>query len=147
MIQNATPLLDAYKVFIKDVIANNQVWTLVKNDEMALIDAQLYDDAVSTLFFSNISAAFLLKEEQWPDYDVVAIQLSSFLEQWLVGLYNQDILVAAIWNDVATGREFEPLELLLEFLDEIQATNFEINFNNYYSVADFLKKIKSTLED
>lgn len=147
MIQDASALIDAYKAFIQSALQQEKVWTLVKADEMAIIDSQMYDGELATLFFSNMEAAFLLQKEQWQDFEVAEISLPSFLEKWLVGLYNQDIMVAAIWNDVATGREFEPLELLLEFLETIQEQKIAINFENYYTVEDFLLKIKDTLEE
>lgn len=146
MIQDASAIIDAYKEFINTAIEQGKVWTLVKADEMAIVDSQLYDDTLTTLFFSKMEAAYLLQKDEWFDFEVAEISLSSFLEKWLVGLYNQDIMVAAIWNDVATGREFEPLELLLEFLETLKEQESELVFENYYDLNDFLLKIKESLE-
>lgn len=146
MIQDASAIIDAYKEFINTAIEQGKVWTLVKADEMAIVDSQMYDDTLTTLFFSKMEAAFLLQKDEWFDFEVAEISLSSFLEKWLVGLYNQDIMVAAIWNDVATGREFEPLELLLEFLETLKEQESELVFENYYNLNDFLLKIKESLE-
>ncbi len=145
MLQDISSLENQYKVFINDVITAKQVWALVKMDEIALLDSQLYDDAMATPFFSNEAAALALRKDEWADFDVVAINLKDFLEKWLTGLYNQDIMVAAIWSVSATGREFEALELLLEFLEALQKEETQFAFDNYFSIDDFILKIKEAL--
>jgi hypothetical protein len=147
MIINTDALEEQYKNFINNAIAAESVWTLVHDDELALLDSQLYDDVLATPFFSSETAAFSLKNDEWYDYTVVKIDLSDFLEKWLIGLFNQDIMVAAIWNDVATGREFEPLELLIEFLQQLNQNNSEIDFKAYASIEEFMNRIQDTLSD
>lgn len=147
MIQDLEQLEQQYKVFVVKAIEQGKVWTLIQHDEMALFDSQLYDDHVATPFFSDRDAAFSFQSGEWSDFDIAEIQLPAFLERWLTGLYNQDIMVAAIWNDVATGREFEPLELLLDFLQTLQQQQHPVSFDNYFSIEDFILKIKESLSE
>ncbi|OJU77760.1 MAG: hypothetical protein BGO09_03260 [Bacteroidetes bacterium 47-18] len=147
MIQDPGQLEQLYKNFVLKAIEHGKVWTLVKHDEMALFDSQLYEGLTATPFFSDRDAAFLFLTGEWADFEVAKIELSSFLERWLTGLYNKDIMVAAIWNDVATGREFEPLELLLDFLEELQQRQHSVSFDNYFSIDDFILKIKDSLSE
>lgn len=147
MLVDTNALENLHKQFVEKVIEKQTVWTLVHNDEMALFDSQLYDDVAATPFFSSTEAAGAMITDEWADFKIAAITLPTFLEKWLIALYNQDVMVAAIWNDVATGKEFEPLELLLEFLDTLQQGHIPIQFENYYSLTDFINKVKEFLKD
>jgi len=148
MITDVSALENQYLQFIEKAIEQQKVWTIVSDDDMPLFQSQQYDDLLAMPFFSNLDAALIMTaEEEWKDFEIDEVPLEDFLESWLIGLYTQDVQVAAIWNEELMGREFEPLELAIAFIEELKKANIDLEFEKFESVDQLFEEIKNTLAD
>lgn len=148
MLTDVSTLENQYLQFIEKAIAQQKVWTIVSEDDMPLFQSQQYDDLLAMPFFSNLDAALMmLQEEEWKEFEIDEVPLEDFLESWLIGLYTQDVQVAAIWNADLVGREFEPLELAIEFIQKLKEQNLDLEFEKFASVDHLFEEIKNTLKD
>ena len=148
MLTDISTLENQYLQFIDKAIAQQKVWTIVSEDDMPLFQSQQYDDLLAMPFFSNLDAALMmLQEEEWKEFEIDEVPLEDFLESWLIGLYTQDVQVAAIWNADLVGREFEPLELAIEFIQKLKEQNLDLEFEKFASVDHLFEEIKNTLKD
>lgn len=148
MLTDVSTLENQYLQFIDKAIAQQKVWTIVSEDDMPLFQSQQYDDLLAMPFFSNLDAALMmLQEEEWKEFEIDEVPLEDFLESWLIGLYTQDVQVAAIWNVDLVGREFEPLELAIEFIQKLKEQNLDLEFEKFASVDHLFEEIKKTLKD
>lgn len=105
--------------FIVESIEHGCVWGLQGPDGWALCDSEKYDNTDVMPFWSQESFARVHCQEDWKDYEPVAIELEEFLEDWLTGMHEDVILIGINWDEDLEGVEMEPLDLLEEFDQEL----------------------------
>ena len=105
--------------FIVEALEQGCVWGLQGPDGWALCGSEKYEDTDVMPFWSQQEFAQLLCQDDWKDYEVVAIELEEFLEDWLTGMHEDVVLVGVNWNQELEGVEMEPLDLLEEFDQEL----------------------------
>lgn len=103
-----------YEKFIKEVSKTETVWGLkLKNkDGWAVVLSNEYEDAEVMLFWSEKRLAKLCIVEEWMEYEVNSITLENFMNNWLIGLDEDDLLVGLNWDFNLIGLEVEPIDLL-----------------------------------
>ena len=136
-------------LFIQRVVEFEKVWGLESEDGFATSSSN--DDEEENirsiiLFWSDKAYAKALAKEDWIDYYAREMTLSEFLENWLVGMYNDNFLVGTNWDANMFGVESEPLLLALEILAELRKKNRAISFSKYNDLDDFESQILSVIE-
>ena len=106
--------------FIVEAIEFGCVWGLQGPEGWALCGSEKYETTDVMPFWSQEDFARVHCQEDWKDYEPVAIELEEFLEDWLTGMHEDVILVGINWDQELEGIEMEPLDLLEEFDTELE---------------------------
>lgn len=82
----------------------------------------------------------------WEEYKVVAITLSTFMEDWCIGMSNENYAVGLDFDKNMEGIEIDPLELLLSICNRLMEQKIEPVFSKFKSVAEIKKYTEEALE-
>ncbi len=105
--------------FIVEAIENGCVWSLQGPEGWALCGSEKYEGTDVMPFWSQETFARIHCQDDWKDYEPMAIELGEFLEDWLTGMHEDVVLVGINWDEELEGVEIEPLDLLEEFDGEL----------------------------
>jgi hypothetical protein len=104
-----------YIRFFEDTISSGCVWGLQSDEGWAQCESNKFKDAVVIPFWSQPEYVEPHREGEWENYEVVAIDLEEFMDDWLTGMH-QDVILAGInWGDGLDGEDYEPLDILIEY--------------------------------
>jgi len=146
MTQHANNIEHRYKSFIQHVVDTEQVWGLTNEDTWATSSSATYEDAEVILFWSTKEGAAACAEDEWAGYTPEAISLVEFLENWCVGMYDDELLVGADFDQELTGKEAEPLVLALDVVTQLKAAGKTLQFEQYESQEEFEEQLIEALE-
>jgi hypothetical protein len=104
---------------IVEAIDTGCVWGLEGPEGWALCASEVHDDTEVMPLWSAREFAQGHCVEEWAEYQPVAIALAELLEDWLPGMHADVTLVGVNWNAALEGDEWEPLDLLAEFEQEL----------------------------
>ncbi len=105
------PAEESLEAFIEEVLAGGQIWGLASNDGWAIC-ASSDDDTIDVYpFWSNEADAALHCVGEWSIFWPVALTLEDFLEDWLPGMDQDEVLAGTNWNEDLEGLEVEPAYL------------------------------------
>jgi hypothetical protein len=102
--------------FVRRVVELGKVWGLHTDDGWVVSPSNDGERSVMP-FWSDRAYAAQCAADEWHGYEPTAIPLQSFLEQWLPGMANDDVLVGTNWNAQLIGVEVAPADLLRELTD------------------------------
>ena len=100
-----------HKIFVRTVLKEGIVWGLRCDDGWAIAPSTMYEDASVMPFWSHRASAKAVAKEEWSEYEPTAIDLESFIDNWLRGMHDDGVLVGTNWNANLLGHEIEPFEL------------------------------------
>lgn len=140
--------------FIQKICQTGIVWALELNEEYASEYSNEYEDeegnpAEMICFWSEEKFAQEAAVKNWKKYSTDAIQLNEFIENWCLGMSNDQVLVSSDINADKIGFESDPLELILEINKEclLQKINPKLeNYSSLTTLADEINKILITEE-
>ena len=104
-----------YGQFITDAADTGCVWGLEGPEGWALCDSEAYPESQVMPFWSQPEYAQNHCVDEWQGYQVIAVSTEEFLDDWLPGMHDDQLLVGINWNDDLAGQEVEPLDLLEDF--------------------------------
>ena len=106
-----------YENFIKRVLKSGMVWGLENEKGWFVCESNEYEDTEVMPFWSDEAYArqCAITIQEWSKYKPSSITLDEFLENWIYGMNEDDLLVGVNWNAKLIGLEVEPYELLKEF--------------------------------
>lgn len=104
-----------YRLFFDEAVHTGCVWGLENDEGWAQCDSEKYSDATVIPFWSQPEYAELHRQDEWSAYNVIAISLEEFLDDWLTGMHEDVILVGVNWNANFEGDDHEPLDVLQDF--------------------------------
>lgn len=104
-----------YRLFFNDAVNTGCVWALQSEEGWAQCGSEKYTETAVIPFWSQPEYAEVHKQDDWEGYQVVAISLEEFLDDWLTGMHEDVILVGINWNQSLEGDDHEPLDILHEF--------------------------------
>lgn len=104
-----------YHLFLHDAVATGCVWGLEGPAGWALCDSESFPDSQVMPFWSQPEFAQSHCVDEWQVYKVVAVSTEEFLDEWLPGMHDDEIIVGVNWNAELAGQEVEPLDLLEDF--------------------------------
>ncbi len=109
---------EAYEHFLDEVLGTEIVWGLFNGEIWATCDSEDFDDREVLPFWSNEHLAAKLCSEDWADFKPKAIRFDDFIDDWLHGMHDDNVMVGINWNEELIGAEIEPVWLIDDLLEE-----------------------------
>ena len=152
MLQNSITVKKKHKNFIKEVTDNEAVWCLKSDKGLATSSSVKYEDESGepikiVCFWSNRKLANVCGKKYWEDYVPTEMELSVFLENWCVGLHNDDLIVGTNFDWNLFGQENDPVELILEIAEVLQEKNKDLDFRKFENIKDLETQVKDIYEN
>lgn len=144
MLQDTATAETKYKLFIEKVAATKLVWGLLSKQGWANSSADSDDETDVIPFWSERGFAKACARDDWRGFTATEIPLADFLENWCIGMDENDTLVGANWDANMIGQEVEPLQVVFDILNRLKAINSTIKFKEYNNVEDFLTAINES---
>lgn len=139
-----------HKAFVSEVCKNKEVYVLMSDEGYAFSETIFIDDdngdvIDKMLFWSNIKAVEACRIGDWSDHNIEEIDLVTFLEQWCVSLKNDDLIIGTNPTHDMVSYEIDPLDLVLEIIEQLRKENIPIKLKQFESVAELEKQAKRVL--
>ena len=99
---------DKYSYFISKVSDFEEVWGLY-NEGWAVLGNNEKEDILP--FWPEREFAIIAADELWKDYSPKSIDLSDFIEKYLVGMCSDGIKANVFYNSIDNGVVVNPLRL------------------------------------
>jgi hypothetical protein len=147
MLQDALITQQRHEQFIQRAAESNAVWALSSEEGWAVSSSHVDENTDIILFWSDAAYATAVAKEDWLHYQPVAIPLSEFLENWLPGMYQSQVLVGTNWDANLFGEETAPLNLALDIIEAVRTKGTTLSFEKYTDLADFESEVRRTIEN
>lgn len=98
-------------------------------------------------FWAEEALAKSCIKSDWSDYKIARITLSDFIENWCVGMEEDGLIVGTEFDQNMFGYEAEPLELILELVNELEQNRKELHFKKFKDISDIKDQVKKILEE
>ena len=136
--------------FIKEITESELVWVLEKEEGYATASSINFEDeegepAEVLCFWSEKALAQACVKNGWEEYQPSEINLAEFIENWCIGIDNDELLVGTNFDQNMFGFEIEGYELILELVDELKKNNKELNFQKFENLEDLEKQIRDAI--
>lgn len=146
MQQDHTAIKTRHEKFVKNVCETNIVYGLKSKDGFATSDSNDQEDEDGEpigiiCFWSEKALANACIKDDWAEYQVAEITLSEFIENWCIGMNNDNLLAGTNFDHNLSGFEIEPLELALELIKELKANKNNITLRKFTGLNDLEKQI------
>lgn len=126
-----------YRTFIEYVVQHRVVFSLQDQSRFyAECPSESYNNdlgepEVVYCFWHTAHMARACQQEEWSDYQLVEINLADFMYETLIEMDKDQYLVGVSFDAELFGIEIEPIELLADLLDEIQAQHLVDEFVDF----------------
>lgn len=140
-----------HQQFIQDVCQQAKVWTLKSPDVYAISSSINYNDNQGQPLpmlctWSSKSQALACAQQEWGDFKPESIELSSFLEDWCIGMDEDGLMVGTNFTAKMEGNEIEPLMLILELSTELKRLKKKVTLQHFNGITDLIEQIREVLE-
>lgn len=142
MLPEATQHESQYQAFIKQVVANDEVWGLEGEEGLAISSSSDDEEQDVIPFWSEEALAKAVAADDWAGFKPSPMSLTEFMENWLTGMHNDELLAGTDWDDSLTGKEVEPLVLALDLANEAIASGKKVEFANYKDAEDYRRQVQ-----
>lgn len=132
----------SYRAFVQQAVAADEVWGLEGEEGLAISSSSENEEQDVIPFWSGEALAKAVAVDDWATFKPSAMTVAEFLENWLVGMHNDELLVGTNWSAELSGKEVEPLVLALDLAKELEASGKEIEFANYKDLKDFQQQVR-----
>lgn len=151
MLQNHITVRLRHERFIKIVSETKIVYGLSNDEGFASSSSTTFDNDNDepiglVCFWSDKARARSCINSAWENYQIVELSLQEFLENWCVGLHNDNLMVGTNFDSNMFGFEAEPLELILDIIGELKTRNIKLELTKYESIDDLARQIKEILD-
>lgn len=116
--ENSVTLREAYEDFIDEVLDTEIIWGLANEEGWAMSDSNDFEDKEVIPFWSNEKLANALCNDEWQGYRPSPIRFDEFIDAWLHGMHEDDVLAGINWNTDLVGSEVEPIMLIEDLIGE-----------------------------
>lgn len=152
MIQDSITIEQRHRKFVEKVCETQIIYALKDSKGFATSISNDYetedgDEAMLICFWSEAAMAKALISKEWSNYKVEEISLASFLENWCIGMYNDETYAGTNFDMNLFGFEADPLELAFELINEIKKQNYKVPLRNYDSIEEYEADLKQDLEE
>ena len=132
----------AYRKFILKVVAQDEVWGLEGEEGLAISSSMKNEEQDVIPFWSEEALAKSVAADDWANFKPSSMRVVEFLENWLTGMHNDELLVGINWDAELSGEELEPLVVALDLAREIEASGKEISFESYKDINDYIAQVR-----
>lgn len=130
-----------YTQFIEKVAATKLVWGLKSKTGWANTESAENAEVGVIPFWGDRSLAKISARDEWKTYTPTDVPLAIFLEDWCLGMSENETLVGINFDAKMQGVEAEPELVAFDILTRLKAINSAIKFTNYTSIDDFITEI------
>jgi hypothetical protein len=151
MIQDSIIIEKRHKRFIKKICESEIVFGLKNHKGFATSSSINYENNEGKpigiiCFWAEKSLAKSCIEKDWLDYKVSEILLCDFIENWCLGMENDELLVGSEFDRNMFGFESEPMELIIELITELKSIGKDLSFKKFEGILDLEKQVKEIIE-
>lgn len=137
--------------FVKKVCDTKIVFGLKNDDGFATSSSNEFDDKDGNpieliCFWAERALANSCRKSDWENYELVELSLEEFIENWCVGLYNDELLVGTSFDQNMFGYEVEPLELILEIIEELKSKQIGLALRKYADIEELEEQVKEIVD-
>ena len=100
-----------YDLFIARIQMTGLVWGLKNKDGWAVCPSLEFEKTDVFPFWSEEADARAQCTEDWSVYTPGKITLEEFLENWLPGMHEDEVMVGPNWTTDMSGLEVEPADI------------------------------------
>lgn len=141
MLQDIATIETKYKLFVERVAASKQVWGLKSKAGWANSESN-EDEAVTVIpFWSDRALAKACARDDWKNFTPTEISVADFLENWCIGMAEDETLAGLNWDANMFGKETDALSVAVDVLNRLNEINSAISFTNYSSITEFITDI------
>jgi hypothetical protein len=146
--QDASIEKQKHERFIKQTCQSGVVWGLENQDGFAMTSSAEFEDSDGEAsevlcFWSEVGMAKLCINDEWENYKTAKVELADFMENWCIGMFEDELLVGVDFDEQLEGLELDPLDLILELCEELKKNGSKINFEHYADIDEFVEEVKS----
>jgi hypothetical protein len=150
MFQDSITLKNRHLKFLKTVSDSEIVFGLKSKNGFANSSSTQYKDdkgnpiGMICFWAEEVRAKSCIKDE-WKKYNVTEIPLTDFIENWCVGMANDELLIGTQFDQNLFGYEVEPLELIIELIDELKSIEKDLKLGKFNGIADLEKQVREII--
>ncbi len=136
--------------FIQNIIKNNKVFVIEYKDEIAISQSLLFkDDAANPVnvvcFWSDKDQANKCCIDVWKHYKPQEICIATFIEDYLVSVYNESFIAGLNFNEKMEGIEADPLDVIVELVKTLKKNKMNLEFEYFKNLTDLENQIQKLL--
>ena len=146
MLQNISTVEYKHKKFIERVVEFQTVWGLNSEEGWATSCSNVNEHIEVIPFWSDRAYASACVKGDWITYKPESMSLTMFLENWCIGMHNDQVLAGTNWDANLFGKEVQPLRLAFDLLQHAKSTHQTITVTRYKSVEDFENQVNEVLK-
>lgn len=109
---------ELFENFVDEILNTEIVWGLSNEDGWAICDSNDFEDREAIPFWSDEKKAQALCSGDWQDYVPRPIPIDEFVDAWLHGMHEDNLLVGTNWDEELVGPEIEPIMMIEDILGE-----------------------------
>jgi len=147
MAQEEITFKDKHQQFIERVSETGVVWGLALEEGWATCESNDYEDTEILPFWSEKELAKAIATDEWKQYETSEISLAEFLENWLLGMHDDELLVGTDWDSNMMGKETEPVQLALEIIEHLISINKKIEFEEFDNLREYKAHVLDLMGD
>lgn len=150
MLKNHIDVRLKHEKFIKRVCETNIVYGLESKEGFATSSSNDFEDEDGEpvgiiCFWSEKALANSCIKNGWEEYKLAEINLSEFIENWCIGMDNDELLVGTNFDQNMFGFEIEPFDLILELVEELKTNKKELEFLKFENLVDLENQINEAI--
>lgn len=135
------------QTFLTEILRTQKIYLLEDKNGIAYSDSIFFNlDKGSPVpvicFWSNLKDAEKAKIVNWKNYTIEEICLATFIEDFLVQIYNDSLIAGLNFNDGMEGFEADPLNLISVIIEKIKKEKIELEFEYFKNIVDLENQIK-----
>lgn len=135
------------KNFVNTICENGVVYSMESKDAFALCGSNQFstdsgEPVTVFCFWSDEDLAKSCCIEDWYDFKVNEVSITSFIEDWCVGIYNDSFLVGLDFNKEMFGLEVDPIDLILNITKKLKSQKIDLDFEQFKNIQDIENQIK-----
>lgn len=151
MLQNEIEVTNRYNRFLRTAAQSELVYALKNEDGFATSDSNDMENdagepATLICFWSDAARAKACIADEWAEYEVEAIELASFIENWCVGMHNDELLMGINFDQNLFGFEAPPLKVMLDIIAELKSLDKDLELRKFDDIRELESKAREIME-
>ena len=118
MTENQISARECYESFIDEVLENEIVWGISSEDGWAVCDSNDFEGREVLPFWSSEKLALTHCVDDWSVYNPTPIRFDDFIDAWLHGMHEDEVLAGINWDIELVGPEVEPIMLIEDLIGD-----------------------------